>query len=138
MATRLGAHAVGVAHCNFFVERLSDFQGTGSPDPSMDPALAAKLRQECSMVGDTTEFLDQNSSFVVDNQYYKQILLKRGILQIDQELANDTKTRWIVSGFASNNIRFSKRFADAMAKLGTIEVLVGNDGEIRKNCRASN
>ncbi|GKV30552.1 hypothetical protein SLEP1_g39353 [Rubroshorea leprosula] len=87
MATRLGAHAVGVAHCNFFVERLSDFQGTGSPDPSMDPALAAKLRQDCSMVGDTTAFLDQNSSFVVDNQYYKEILLKRGILQIDQEFA---------------------------------------------------
>lgn len=38
----LGAHTVGVGSCGNFADRLSDFQGTGQPDPSMDPALAAR------------------------------------------------------------------------------------------------
>ncbi|KAA8518345.1 hypothetical protein F0562_015772 [Nyssa sinensis] len=92
MVTLLGAHTVGVAHCVFFRDRLSNFQGTQKPDPSMDPTLAAKLLKTCGtksrpLNADPTVFLDQNTSFVVDNQFYNQILLKRGILQIDQELA---------------------------------------------------
>ncbi|MCD9645718.1 hypothetical protein HAX54_034855, partial [Datura stramonium] len=38
MVTLLGAHTVGVAHCNFFQDRLSPV-----PDKTMDPALAAQL-----------------------------------------------------------------------------------------------
>ncbi|RXI06351.1 hypothetical protein DVH24_018393 [Malus domestica] len=37
-----------------------------------------------------TTFLDQNTSSTFDNQLYNHILLKRGVLQIDQELASDT------------------------------------------------
>lgn len=74
----------------------------------------------------------------MDNQFYKQILLRRGILKIDQELALDNSTARIVSGFASNGIGFRQSFAKAMIKLGNLEVLVGKAGEIRKNCRAFN
>lgn len=38
----LGAHTVGVASCVNFADRITDFQGTGQPDPSMDPNLAAR------------------------------------------------------------------------------------------------
>ncbi|XP_018813601.2 peroxidase 44-like, partial [Juglans regia] len=136
MVTLLGAHTVGVAHCFFFEDRLSNV--SGGSDPPMDPTLAAKLRKTCAKSQDATAFLDQSTSFEVDNQFYKQILLKKGILQIDQELALDNSTSGIVSGFASNRIRFQQSFAKAMRKLGSVEVLVGKDGEIRKNCRAFN
>ncbi|XP_010550539.1 PREDICTED: peroxidase 57-like [Tarenaya hassleriana] len=138
MTTLLGAHTVGIAHCSLFSDRLSDFQGTGKPDPSMDPALVSNLSSICSKTNDPTAFLDQNTSFAFDNQFYVQIQAKRGILQLDQELASDGSTRGIVSGFASNNEAFKKRFAEAMVKMGSIEVLLGNAGEIRKNCRVFN
>ncbi|TQD94082.1 hypothetical protein C1H46_020277 [Malus baccata] len=138
MVTLLGAHTVGFAHCNFFQDRLSNFQGSGSPDPSMDPALVSKLSTLCAASNNPTTFLDQNTSSIFDNQFYNQILLKRGVLQIDQELASDTSTAGIVSGFASNGVRFSQSFATAMLKMGSLQVLVGNAGEIRKNCRAFN
>ncbi|KAF3962382.1 hypothetical protein ACB098_09G136700 [Castanea mollissima] len=132
MVTLLGAHTVGFAHCFFFSDRLSP------PDPSMDPTLFAKLNKTCAKKASATVFLDQSTAFTFDNEFYNQILLKKGILRIDQELALDNSTASIVSGFASNEIGFQDSFAKAMVKLGSIEVLVGNAGEIRKSCRAFN
>lgn len=145
MVTLLGAHTVGVAHCFFFQSRASNFAGTGKPDPDMDPELVAKLFELCNTstppttLSDVpTAFLDQNTSFIVDNQYYNQILNRKGILKIDQELALDQLSSPIVSRFANNGNAFRKSFANSMIKMGKVNVLVGNDGEIRKNCRAFN
>ncbi|KAF5938005.1 hypothetical protein HYC85_025511 [Camellia sinensis] len=112
MVTLLGAHTIGVAHCGFFQDRLSNFQGSGKLDP--------------------TAFLDQNTSFVFDNEYYHQIKLKRGVMQIDQELALDKGSAPIVTGFASNAIGFQQGFAKAIVKMGGIEVLVGNARKLEK------
>lgn len=137
MVTLLGAHTVGFAHCSFFQNRLSGFGG--SPDPTMDPALDAKLGQQCrSGKNDPTVFLDQNTSFVFDNEFYNQIIKKRGVLRIDQQLALDASSRGVVSAFAANAASFQQSFAKAIVKMGSIEVLLGTAGEIRKNCRAFN
>ena len=143
MVVLLGAHTVGVAHCGFFRDRLSNFQGTGKPDPTMDPALAATLLKTCGtqsrpLSRDPTVFLDQNTSFILDNQFYNQIRSKRGILQIDQELALDSLSAPLASRLAANNNLFQQSFVNAMMKMGSVEVLVGNAGEIRKNCRVFN
>ncbi|KAE8687327.1 Peroxidase 28 [Hibiscus syriacus] len=137
MVTLLGAHTVGVAHCVFLSGRIS-----GNGDPTMDPALVAKIRGICGAAGgsnpDPTVFLEQGTSFGFDNEFFRQIRLKRGVLKIDQDLANDRLSRRSVSRFASNATLFANRFAQAMVKMGNIEALVGNAGEIRKNCRAIN
>lgn len=144
MVVLLGGHTVGVAHCGFFQDRLSDFQGTGKPDPTMDPKLGASLLRKCGTKSrplnrDPTVFLDQNTSFVFDNQFYRQIKLRKGIMQIDQELALDKLSAPLVSTLAANENLFRQRFANAMIKMGNLEVLVGNrNGEIRKNCRVFN
>lgn len=140
MVTLLGGHSVGVAHCGLFEDRLSNFQGTGAPDPTMDSSLVAKLKGICgnSTSNDPTAFLDQSTSFIMDNQFYKQIMQKKGVLQIDQELAVDKSSAGIVSRFASDANSFKKSFASAMVKMGNVQVLTGNAGEIRRNCRAFN
>ncbi|XVF41445.1 hypothetical protein PTKIN_Ptkin01aG0280500 [Pterospermum kingtungense] len=143
MVTLLGAHTVGVAHCGLFKDRITDFQKTGRPDPSMDPPLVATLRSICGVVSgsinpNSTAFLDQGTPFTVDNQFFKQIMLGRGVMKIDQELANDGLSKGFVSGFASNSALFRTRFAQAMVKMGRIQVLVGEDGEIRQKCRVFN
>ncbi|CAJ1919143.1 unnamed protein product [Sphenostylis stenocarpa] len=131
MIALLGAHTVGFAHCNFFRDRLND--------SNMDPNLRAKLGQTCRPMGqDPTAFLDQKTSTVFDNEFYKQIILKRGVLFIDQQLASDPLSSRLVSTFAGNSAAFKKSFVDAIVKMGSIRVLVGTNGEIRKNCRAFN
>lgn len=143
MISLLGAHTVGNSLCSFFSDRLFDFQGSGKADPSMDPALVARLKNVCpsptsTSTQDPNVFLDQNTSFIFDNSFYKQLQLNRGILQIDQELASDRSSKSMVRSFAANGNLFSQSFVAAIIKLGNIEVLTGNSGEIRTNCRAIN
>eukprot|EP00253_Pinus_taeda_P021962 PITA_21962 len=143
MVILLGAHTVGVAHCSFFSDRLYNFQGSGTADPSMDATLVASLKNICpsptsSSTDDPTVFLDQNTSFAFDNSYYQQLQLNHGILQIDQELTSAGSTKGIVTNLASDGTTFSKSFAGAMIKMGNIGVLTGKKGEIRTNCRVVN
>ncbi|KAK4282077.1 hypothetical protein QN277_013497 [Acacia crassicarpa] len=84
------------------------------------------------------QFLDAKTPFVVDNQYYKEILRGNGVLSIDQNLAVSSLTRSIVTARASNTTNFQTSFANAMIKMGQIQVLTGNAGEIRKKCSAFN
>ena len=77
------------------------------------------------------------SSLIVDNSYYKQTKLNRGILQIDQQLALDPLTKDIVTAIATR-FDFSTKFGQAMVKMGAVEVQTGNQGEIRGSCRAVN
>ncbi|PNX55048.1 peroxidase 44-like protein, partial [Trifolium pratense] len=100
--------------------RLTGFGG--KPDPTMDPTSATKHIKLCKSNPDGAAFLDHNTYSVVDNEYYKQLLLKRGIMEI-------------VSGFSSDGEKFMKRFGSVMVKMRQVGVLVGKEGEIRKNCR---
>ncbi|CAK7336890.1 unnamed protein product [Dovyalis caffra] len=141
MVLLLGAHSVGVSHCSFIKDRLFNFENTGRPDPSMDPLLANILRSRCPPFAtvDNTVNLDQNSfsPFAISNKYYQNVMLRRGILQIDQELGTNPSTRPVVTNLA-NAFDFPTRFGAAMVKLGAIGVLTGKQGEIRRSCRATN
>lgn len=143
MVVLMGAHTVGEAHCTFFRNRLFNFKRTGKPDPTMDPSLRGKLQQVCGKIPmpfdvDPTAFLDQNTSMAIDNRFYSEILKGRGVLQFDQKLALDNSTSGIVTSLASDEDGFLKKFADALVKLGNMEVLVGGEGEIRSKCGAFN
>lgn len=135
MVTLLGAHTVGFAHCNFFQRRLAN------PDPTLDPTFRTSLAQQCGALSinkNPTVFLEPNTPDLFDNQYYRQILKSKGVLNIDQQLALDPSSKGLVSNYSVDTKGFREKFADAMIKMGNIGVLVGNDGEIRKNCRAFN
>ncbi|KAJ6303320.1 hypothetical protein OIU77_017240 [Salix suchowensis] len=108
-----GGHSVGVAHCGLFENRLYDFKNTGNPDP--DPLKSSS----------------------VDKSFFEQIRLGNGILEVDQQLAVDSNTRFPVARIAGSN-DFSFQFGRAMIKLGAVDVKIGRDGEIRKKCAAVN
>ncbi|XP_071729600.1 peroxidase 60-like [Rutidosis leptorrhynchoides] len=137
----LGGHTIGITHCSFFLDRLYNFQNTGKPDPTMDLKLLASLRRTCPQDGsvDSAVNLDQNStsSEVMDKSFYNQIILHKGILQIDQELALDRLSRSTVAAIAKSS-DYNTKFGQAMVKMGTIQVLTGTQGQIRKSCRAVN
>ncbi|KAL1211525.1 Peroxidase 28 [Cardamine amara subsp. amara] len=135
----LGAHTVGVSSCGNFGDRITNFQGTGQPDPSMDPSLAAGLRNTCAAQGFAA--LDQSTPlapFSFDNLFYSQIRARRGVLLLDQRIATDISTSGVVFQYAASNELFNRQFAIAMVKMGTVDVLTGLAGEIRRNCRAFN
>jgi peroxidase len=148
MVTLLGAHTVGGAHCEFFYNRLYNFNGTdGLQDPSIAESLAASLKAACPMkpvtsrylVGKTTVAIDQGTEFVFDKSYYHQLQHNHGVLQIDQELTHDPTTSPIVKSLAKGSAtHFSSSFGNAIVKMGNIGVLTGSQGEIRRICSRIN
>ncbi|CAN8255978.1 unnamed protein product [Cochlearia groenlandica] len=132
----LGAHTVGQGNCGLFNDRITNFQGTGRPDPSMNPALVSSLRNTCARSGSAG--LDQSTPLRFDNQFFKQLRKRRGVLQVDQRLASDPQTRGVVARYANNNAFFKRQFARSMIKMGAVDVLTGRAGQIRRNCRRFN
>ncbi|KAF4381531.1 hypothetical protein F8388_021159 [Cannabis sativa] len=73
-----------------------------------------------------------------DNDYFKQLINKRGLLHSDQELFNGGSQDSLVTTYSTSPLRFFNDFASAMVKMGNISPLTGTNGQIRKSCGVVN
>ncbi|KAI5081661.1 hypothetical protein GOP47_0002172 [Adiantum capillus-veneris] len=142
MVVLLGAHTTGFAHCGFFSDRLFDFQGTGQPDPTMNPNLVNRLRGVCpdprsGSPADPTVALDQGTRDTFDSSFYTQLQSRNGILQIDQALNQDGRTSPMVAQF-TNPTTFFPAFVNSMTTLGDLNLKTAATGEVRLNCHRVN
>lgn len=143
MVTLTGAHSIGVSHCSSFSNRLYSFNATHPQDPTMDPAFADYLKAKCPTPGvhgaaDPTVPMDVATPGRLDNQYYRNLEKKRGLLTSDQTLQSSPLTAKMVAANANRPHDWAAKYAKAMVKMGSIEVLTGGEGEIRENCRLVN
>ncbi|XP_043689762.1 peroxidase 19 [Telopea speciosissima] len=133
-----GAHTIGFAHCEHFVDRLYHYKGTKKPDPYIDPRLLKALRMTCPASGGNTDVVapfDVTTPFVFDHVYYMNLQVKMGLLATDQALFLDPRTRPVVVSLGKDKKKFFQAFADAMEKMGSIGVKRGGKNvEIRRNC----
>ncbi|WCJ41285.1 Peroxidase superfamily protein [Euphorbia peplus] len=143
--TLMGSHSMGKTHCRYVVDRLYNFNKTGKPEPGMDPTFAAEMRKLCpprTKKGQTDPLVylnpDSGSSNRFSSSYYKRVLSYKSVLVIDQQLQNSNDTLLITQEFAENFEDLRKAFTLSMNRMGSINVLTGNSGEIRKNCRVPN
>lgn len=140
-----GAHSIGNIHCKMFDYRLY-LNLTDTKVPPMATSHAAYLKTKCPSpnLGTSEERdkaivqFDPCSPFRLDNTFYMNLLRGRGLLQSDQVLVSDRRTRRIVRDMAFNPEVWSWKFVQAMIKMGNVDVLTGNEGEIRRNCRIFN
>ncbi|XP_038697970.1 peroxidase 66-like [Tripterygium wilfordii] len=73
-----------------------------------------------------------------DNNYFKNLIQKKGLLHSDQVLFSGGSTDKIVYEYSKNPSLFNSDFASAMIKMGNIDVLTGSSVEIRRICSAVN
>lgn len=143
MVTLSGAHSIGVSNCSSFSDRLYEFNSTHPQDPSLDRSFAAYLRTKCPPPNSESELdptvpLDLSTPNRLDNKYYKNLGHHRGLLTSDQTLFTSSSTAQMVKNNARHHLTWEKKFAKAMVRMGSIEVLTGARGEIRKKCRFVN
>ncbi|XP_057427173.1 peroxidase 5-like [Lotus japonicus] len=144
MVTLSGAHSIGVSHCSSFSDRLYSFNSTSSQsqDPSMDSNFAALLKSECprdsAAAASSTVVFDGYTPNRLDSKYYKGLKNHRGLLTSDQTLMSDRSTRKMVVNNANHGSTWAVKFADAMVKMGSIDVLTSPQGEVRKYCSIVN
>ncbi|CAN8222171.1 unnamed protein product [Cochlearia groenlandica] len=126
----------------FSMTDMIALSGAHTPvDPTLDPAYAKQLMQTCHRFDknpDTVVVLDEITSEVFHNAYFKNLVARKGLLTSDQVLFDDISSRCTVVKFANNVGEFNKAFSLAMRKLGWIRVKVGKQGEIRKDSSAFN
>ncbi|MED6210411.1 Peroxidase 59 [Stylosanthes scabra] len=138
-----GAHTIGRARCVVFSNRLFNFSGTGSPDPTLDTAMLSDLQNLCPQNGDgnTTAPLDRNSTDLFDSRYFQNLVNSKGLLSSDQILFSSddaiSTTKALVQNYSNNASLFFADFANSMIKMGNINPKAGSDGEIRKTCRVA-
>ncbi|XP_072967947.1 peroxidase 72-like [Typha angustifolia] len=136
-----GSHTIGDSRCTSFRQRLYNQTGNGLPDGSLNPRYAAGLRTRCPRSGGDQNlfFLDLVSPFKFDNQYFKNIMARNGLLSSDEVLLTQSAaTMELVKKYAASNELFFDHFAKSIVKMGNISPLTGSRGEIRKNCRKVN
>ncbi|KAL2321138.1 hypothetical protein Fmac_030107 [Flemingia macrophylla] len=143
MVILLGAHSVGIAHCDAFIERANNFNGTGKPDPTLTPEVVEEIKKSCPDYG-TPQYRNPPVNFdatptVLDNLFFKDMVNRRRTLLItDSHILEDPRTFPVVQKLANDTELFTKRFPEVMAKLTALNVIVGQEGEIRKICRSTN
>ncbi|RWW22843.1 hypothetical protein BHE74_00005246 [Ensete ventricosum] len=137
-----GSHTIGDSRCTSFRQRLYNQTGDGRPDSTLDATYAAQLRRRCPRSGgDQNLFpLDALSPGRFDNQYFKNLVARKGLLASDEVLfsGGSATTKRLVKSYAESKDAFFAQFAKSMVKMGNITPLTGNKGEIRKNCRRIN
>ena len=139
MVTLSVAHSVGRSHCSSFSR---DRLPPGAATSDMDPAFAAELRANCSSAdgADNTVAQDHETPDELDNQYYQNVLDRKVLFTSDAALTSkkDDMTSYLVRVYAMYPWLWQQKYAEAMVKMGSIEVKTAATGEIRRACRVVN
>ncbi|CAL9008304.1 unnamed protein product [Prunus brigantina] len=130
-----GSHTIGQSRCIQFRPRIYN-------ETNLDSSFAQTRRSNCpraSGSGDNNLApLDLQTPTAFDNNYFKNLIQKKGLLHSDQQLFNGGSTDSIVRTYSNSYNTFSSDFVSAIIKMGDIKPLTGSNGEIRKNCRKPN
>ncbi|RLM99544.1 peroxidase 4-like isoform X3 [Panicum miliaceum] len=135
MVALSGAHTIGLARCTNFRAHVYN-------DTNIDGAFARTRQSGCPRTAGSGDNnlapLDLQTPTVFENNYYKNLVCKKGLLHSDQELFNGGSTDAQVQSYVSSQSAFFADFVTGMIKMGDIMPLTGSNGEIRKNCRRIN
>ncbi|KAJ8618438.1 hypothetical protein MRB53_014624 [Persea americana] len=133
MVALSGSHTIGQAQCITFRQRIYN-------ETNIDAGFASTRRRRCSFTdGDSNVApLDLVTPNSFDNNYYKNLIQKKGLLKTDQVLFNGGSTDNFVTEYSKDRSAFYRDFALAMIKMGDIDPLTGSSGQIRRNCRVTN
>ncbi|PHU18117.1 hypothetical protein BC332_13812 [Capsicum chinense] len=136
MVALSGAHTIGQARCTSFRARI--YNETNNIDSSFATTRQRNCPRNSGSGDNNLAPLDLQTPTKFDNNYFKNLVSKRGLLHSDQQLFNGGSADSFVTSYSNNPSSFSSDFVTAMIKMGDNRPLTGSNGEIRKNCRTRN
>ncbi|XP_038893191.1 lignin-forming anionic peroxidase-like [Benincasa hispida] len=133
MVALSGSHTIGQAQCFLFRNRIYN-------QSNIDVGFASTRRRNCPTSGGNGNLasLDLVTPNSFDNNYFKNLIQRKGLLETDQVLFNGGSTDNIVTEYSRDPTIFKSDFATAMINMGDIQPLTGLEGQIRNICGAIN
>lgn len=135
----MGGHTLGTGHCINIVHRLYDSKDRVQHE-EMEWGFEALLRLKCPTqvpLTNDTFVVNDLTTLVFDNQYYRNVVGGRGLFTVDAAIASDPRTAPIVRRFAADQAYFFRAFSSAFVKLSSA-VVPATDGQIRRRCNRVN
>ncbi|PON82183.1 Peroxidase [Trema orientale] len=134
MVALSGSHTIGQARCVTFRDRIYNNAS------DIDADFSSNLRSGCPQSGGDSNLapLDLVTPNSFDNNYFTNLIEKKGLLESDQILFSGGSTDSIVTEYNNNPSTFSSDFASAMVKMADIQPITGSAGQIRRICSAVN
>ncbi|KAF7841732.1 lignin-forming anionic peroxidase-like [Senna tora] len=128
----------GQAQCFTICDRIYNNNSS-----NIDVGFATKRQGSCPLASSPNndqklaplDFVTPNS---FDNNYFKNLIQKKGLLPSDQVLYNGGSTNNAVLEYSKNPTTFKSDFGSAMIKMRDIEPLLGSAGIVRRICSAVN
>uniref|UniRef100_A0ACD5Y466 Uncharacterized protein n=1 Tax=Avena sativa TaxID=4498 RepID=A0ACD5Y466_AVESA len=124
MVALSGSHTIGQARCTSFRAHIYN-------ESDIDSGFAWTRQSGCpstSGSGDNNLApLDLQTPTTFENNYYKNLVAKKGLLHSDQELFNGGVTDPQVQSYVSSQSAFFADFVSGMIKMGDISPLTGNN-----------
>ncbi|GFP83541.1 lignin-forming anionic peroxidase [Phtheirospermum japonicum] len=113
MVALSGSHTLGQAQCFLFRARIN------SNRTDIDAGFASTRRRRCPQTGGDANLapLDLVTPNSFDNNYFRNLIQRKGLLQSDQDLFSGGSTDSIVSEYSRNPRLFASDFASAMIKM---------------------
>ncbi|RZR94978.1 hypothetical protein BHM03_00023773, partial [Ensete ventricosum] len=143
----VGSHTIGRSRCVSFKGRLYG-QDPIEPFEEHDrhhrySEFFSSLRSACPPSGgdDALVPLDLKTSRRFDNRYFHNLLRGNALLQTDDELVSgyeDDGVASLVWTYARDQELFFRHYRTSIVKMGSINVLTGEQGEVRHHCRYVN
>ncbi|KAM7260398.1 hypothetical protein ACFE04_016139 [Oxalis oulophora] len=135
-----GAHTIGKGRCITFRSRI--YNNAEDIEQNYRMSLQNICPSSGGAPGDSNLApIDVTSPNFFDTAYYRNLIVKKGLFHSDQELykgINGSDADNLVTKYAQNYLAFKNDFTAAMNKMSNINILTGDEGEIRNNCRVVN
>ena len=134
----LGSHSVGRTHCVKLVHRLYP-----EVDSRLDAGHVEHMMKKCPDAIPNPKAVqyvrnDRGTPMKLDNNYYRNLIDNKGLLIVDHQLYQDSRTRPYVKKMAKKEDYFFKKFAKAITILSENNPLTGTRGVIRRQCFRTN
>ncbi|XP_038697969.1 lignin-forming anionic peroxidase-like [Tripterygium wilfordii] len=123
MVALSGSHTIGQAQCFTFRDRIYNNNAS-----DIDVGFVSTRKRGNGNLAP----MDLVTPNYFDDNYFKNLQQRKGLLHSDQVLFSGGSTDNIVNDYSKNPNIFKSDFASAMIKMGDIGVLTGSAGQIRR------
>ncbi|XP_074311876.1 peroxidase 5-like [Silene latifolia] len=137
-----GSHSIGQSRCQGTIAEVNSTLEVPAVDNFLDKSYKAMVENQSCAPKDSGVFWRLTTPLNPEKKvneawgvsFYENISKGKGVLPSDLAMAVHGTTKDMVKQYASNAELWKKKFNEAMIKLGKMNVLTGEQGEIRRHC----